>query len=74
VRLPSSSGAELEGRGALELPTRDARAALIVSAAAPWSPKTHALLSADAKTRAVELLRIGWLLARHFQILVADTT
>jgi hypothetical protein len=45
----------------------DGRAALIASAAAPWSPKTHALFPAAAKARAVELLRIGWPLARHLQ-------
>ena len=28
---------------------------------------THALFPAGAKARAVELLRIGWLLARHVQ-------
>jgi hypothetical protein len=51
---------------------RAVRAALIVSAAAPWSPKTHALFPAGAKARAVELLRIGWLLAGGFQSCVAD--
>jgi hypothetical protein len=49
----------------------DGRAALIASAAAPWSPKTHALFPAGAKARAVELLRIGWLLARHLECLGA---
>jgi hypothetical protein len=52
----------------------DGRAALIASAAAPWSPRTHALFPADAKARADELLRIGWLLARRFQSLSADAT
>jgi hypothetical protein len=51
----------------------DGRAALIVSAAAPWSPKTHALFPAGAKARAVALLRIGWLLARRFQDVFAGT-
>jgi hypothetical protein len=51
-----------------------AAAALIVRAAAPWSPRTHALFPTTAKARAVELLRIGWLLARHLQGLLADTT
>jgi hypothetical protein len=50
----------------------DGRAALIASAAAPWSPKTHALFPAAAKARAVELLRIGWPLARRCESLVAD--
>ena len=45
----------------------DGRAELIVRAAPPWSPGTHALFPAGAKARAVELLRIGWLLARHLQ-------
>ena len=45
----------------------DGRAALIVRAAAPWSPGTHALFPAGARARAVALLRIGWLLARHLQ-------
>jgi hypothetical protein len=52
----------------------DGRAALIVSAAAPWSPKTHALFPASAKARAVELLRIGWLLARQLQNLRVGAT
>ena len=52
----------LRGEGA-----DDRRAALIASAAAPWSPETHALFPARAKARAVELLRVGWLLARRFQ-------
>jgi hypothetical protein len=50
----------------------DDRAALIASAAAPWSPKTHALFPARAKARAGELVRIGWLLARRCESLVAD--
>jgi hypothetical protein len=37
----------------------DGRAALIVRAAAPWSPKTHALFPVGAKARAVEFVRIG---------------
>jgi hypothetical protein len=45
----------------------DDRAALILRAAAPWSPGTHALFPAGAKARAVELLRVGWLLARQLQ-------
>ena len=45
----------------------DGRAALIVRAAAPWSPGTHALFPAGARARAVELLRVGWLLARQLQ-------
>jgi hypothetical protein len=52
-------------------PSDDGRAALM-SAAAPWSPKTHALFPAGAKARAVEFVRIGWLLARHLQGLFAD--
>ena len=51
-----------------------AAAALIVRAAAPWSPRTHALFPAAAKARAVELLRIGWLLARRVQRLVTDAS
>jgi ankyrin repeat protein len=45
----------------------DGRAALIAAAAAPWSPGTHALFPAAAKSRAVELLRSGWQLARQVQ-------
>ena len=45
----------------------DDRAALIVAAASPWSPATHALFPAAAKARAVALLRLGWLLARQLQ-------
>jgi hypothetical protein len=52
----------------------DGRAALIVAGAAPWSPKTHALFPAAAKAFAVEAPRVGWLLARRLQGLVADTT
>jgi hypothetical protein len=52
----------------------DGRAALIIAAAAPWSPRTHALFPAAAKARAVELLRIGWLLARRLQSCVADAS
>ena len=57
----SLAGARLRaGNGAA-----DGGAALIARAAAPWSPETHALFPARAKARAVELLRVGWLLARH---------
>jgi hypothetical protein len=49
-----------------------AGAALIVSATTPWSPWTHALFPAGAKARAVELVRIGWLLARRLQDDVVD--
>jgi ankyrin repeat protein len=52
----------------------DGRAALLVRAAAPWSPRTHALFPAGAKARAVELLRIGWQLARRLQGGVADAS
>jgi hypothetical protein len=52
----------------------DGRAALIALVAAPWSPQTHALFPAGAKTRAVELLRLGWLLARRLQAVLADMT
>jgi hypothetical protein len=54
--------------------SNDGSAAIIVAAAAPWSLKTHALFPARAKARAVELLRIGWLLARAFEETVADTS
>jgi hypothetical protein len=54
--------------------SRDGHAVLISSAAAPWSPRTHRLFPAGAKARAIVLLRIGWLLARHLQGLLADTT
>ena len=52
----------------------DGRAALIVSAAAPWSPATHGLFPAAAKARAVALLRVGRQLARQLQSLVADAS
>jgi hypothetical protein len=52
----------------------DGRAALIASAAAPWSPRTHALFPAGVKARAVELVRIGWLLARQLQGLGVGAT
>ena len=51
----------------------DGRAVLIVRAVEPWSPGTHALFPAGAKARAVELLRVGWLLARCVQRVCADT-
>jgi ankyrin repeat protein len=51
-----------------------AAATLIVRAAAPWSPLTHALFPAGAKARAIELVRIGWLLARRLQGDVAGTS
>jgi hypothetical protein len=63
ARLLRGDGAAADGRAA----------ALIVAAAAPWSPATHALFPARDKARAAELLRIGWLLARRFQGLLADT-
>jgi hypothetical protein len=87
VRALLIEGADLRaGDGGLDAPTPlslaaarllhddgsgDGRAALIVAAAAPWSPRTHALFPARAKARAVEMLRIGWLLARRFQCFVA---
>jgi ankyrin repeat protein len=88
VRALLVDGADVRaGDGAADAPTPlslaaarllhadgDGRAALIVSAATPWSPKTHALFPVRAKARAVELVRIGWLQARHLQSLVADTT
>jgi hypothetical protein len=52
----------------------DGRAALIASAAGPSSPTTHALFPAGAKARAIELVQLGWLLARHLQDLIADGT
>ena len=52
-------------------PADDGRAALIVRAAAPWSPATHALFPAAAKERAIELLWLGALLARRQQSLVS---
>jgi hypothetical protein len=52
----------------------DGCAALIASAAAPWSPETHALFPAGGKARAVFVLRLGWLLARRLQSLVVGTT
>jgi hypothetical protein len=83
VRALLAAGADLHaGDGAADAPTPrsmaaarlragdgpvDGRVALIVRAAAPWSPETHALFPAAAKARAVELLRVGWLLARRFQ-------
>lgn len=40
-------------------------AQLIVDAAAPWSPRNHALFPKAARARAVELLLLGRLLARE---------
>jgi hypothetical protein len=56
------------------LRSHDVRAKVIVTAAAPRSSRTQALFSAGAEERAVELLRIGWLLARRVQSCVADAT
>ena len=36
---------------------------LVVQAAQPWSPQTHALWPAGARARAEELVRLGWLLS-----------
>ena len=41
-----------------------AAARLVLRAARPWSPATHALCPAPARARAVELVRIGFLLSR----------
>jgi hypothetical protein len=59
---------------ALTICSAHAAAALIIAAAAPWSPTTHALFPAAAKARAIELLRVGWLLARCIQSCVADAS
>jgi hypothetical protein len=87
VRALLAEGADLRaGDGKAHAPTPlslamkllqgadDGRAALIVRAAAPWSPKTHALFPAGAKARAVEVLRIGWLQARQLKRVLADST
>lgn len=44
-------------------PRREA-AELLVRAAAPWSPPTHALWPDAYRVRAIELTRLGWLLSR----------
>tara|TARA_B110001469_G_scaffold101600_1_gene99379 strand:+ start:130 stop:366 length:237 start_codon:yes stop_codon:yes gene_type:complete len=36
---------------------------LVLAASLPWSPDTHALMPAMARARAVELMRLGHLLA-----------
>jgi hypothetical protein len=82
VRALLVAGADVRaGDGVADTPTplslasarpADGRAALIVTAAAPWSPETHALFPAAAKPRAVEVVRIGWLQARQLQRRVAD--
>jgi hypothetical protein len=46
----------------------------VIRASTPWSPATHARFPAGARARAVELLRLGWLRARHLQSGIADTT
>ena len=38
-------------------------ARLVVQAARPWSPQTHALWPAGGRARAVELVRLGWRLS-----------
>ena len=38
-------------------------ARLVVQAAQPWSPQTHALWPAGGRARAEELVRLGWQLA-----------
>lgn len=43
-------------------------AQLVVDAAAPWSPRTHALFPKAARERAVELLLAGELLAREARL------
>ena len=39
--------------------------AVILRAAAPWTPGTHALWGPGARARAVELCKLGYMLARH---------
>lgn len=42
-----------------------AASATILRAAAPWTPGTHALWGPGARARAVELCKLGYMLARH---------
>ena len=42
-----------------------AAAALVERASAPWSPTSHGLFPAEARARAVHLITLGYLLARH---------
>lgn len=52
----------------------DERAALVVRAAAPWSPCAHDTFPDAARSRAVELVRIGAQLARVVEDSVEDAT
>ena len=58
----SRSLGQLDVAAALE--HGDARAALVLEAARPWSPASHALWPAAARRQAVNLLLVGSRLAR----------
>ena len=58
-------GGRIEVAKAAPLASLDTAAALIVRAAAPWSPETHPLFPEVVRGRAYELLRLGYLLSRQ---------
>jgi len=51
-----------------------AAALLIVDAAQPWRPHTHALFPRKARERAATLLRLGLLLSRQERFLGAEVS
>lgn len=58
---PFSLACELADRGEVEA---GSTAALVLDAAEPWSPATHALFPHEARAQAVEVLLLGWQLSR----------
>ena len=58
-------GGRIEVAKAAPLASLDTAAALIVRAAAPWSPETHPIFPEVVRGRAYELLRLGYLLSRQ---------
>ena len=58
-------GGRIEVAKAAPLASLDTAAALIVRAAAPWSPETHPLFPEVVRGRAYELLKLGYLLSRQ---------
>jgi ankyrin repeat protein len=58
---PLSLAQAVRAKGAL---SDGSPADLVLKAAGPWSPHTHALFPAASRERAVVLMRIGWRLSR----------
>ena len=65
--VPSVSMPSAPSTRSFACPSRpsSAASATILRAAAPWTPGTHALWGPGARARAVELCKLGYMLARH---------